>query len=115
MSKYVEAEKFAYRYKCLEQVARNHLMSCDISDDVDYHTQIQERADVQKDLRVFPGIEIVRCQYCVLRATDECPMYHVEWISYDDDGYTEMVDKVYDWTEDDGFCHLGKEKVNHDD
>lgn len=114
MSKYISAAKFAHRYKCLEKVARNHLEESD-GQDAKCHIQIQERADVQKDLRVFPGIEIVRCQYCVLRATDECPMYHVEWVSYEDDGYIDMDDVVYDWTEDDGFCHLGKEKVNHDD
>lgn len=110
MSKYISAAKFAHRYKCLEKVARNHLEESD-GQDAKCHIQIQERADVQKDLRVFPGIEIVRCRDCVLRATDECPMYYVEWVTYDDDGYMDRDDIVHDQTEDNGFCHLGKEET----
>jgi hypothetical protein len=89
--------------------------------DEEYDEDIPNRADGVRDAIItimgLPSVqpEIIRCKDCVLRATDECPMYHVEWVSYEDDGYTEIDDKVYDWTEDDGFCHLGKEKVNHED
>ena len=112
MSKYINSEKFAHRYECLEKAARNHLISCDISDDVDYHTQIQERFDVQKDLRVFPGIEIVMCKNCKLRSTDDCPMFFEEWIEVDDDGYIDHDIVIHDRTNDDGFCYMGKELAN---
>ena len=60
MAKYVSAEKFANRYKNLEKVARNHLANADPTS-VEYQiylTQIKERADVQKDLEFFHGINI---------------------------------------------------------
>lgn len=51
--------------------------------------------------------EIIRCKNCKHRHTEDCPMYHVEWVEYDDDGYIEMDDIEYDNTEDDGFCYKG--------
>ena len=55
-------------------------------------------------------VEIVRCEDCKHRYEDECPMRHVEWVEYDDDGYIDHDDVVYDYTEDDGYCNKGKRK-----
>ena len=51
---------------------------------------------------------IVRCKECVHRLEYECPMYYVEEIPWDDDGYTEWDYVVHDNTCDEGFCHKGK-------
>jgi len=75
MSKrYIDAEKFAYRYKCLEQVARNNLAKTDPTSPEyqKYLTQIQERIDVQRDTAYFPEAdvqEIIRCKDCKYNAS----------------------------------------------
>ena len=48
--------------------------------------------------------DIIRCKDCKHRGEDECPMHHVEWVEYDDDGYIDSDDVIYDYTEDDGYC-----------
>lgn len=47
--------------------------------------------------------EIVRCKDCKKRYID-CPMHHVEWVEYDDGGYINVDDIVYDYTTDNDFC-----------
>jgi len=54
--------------------------------------------------------EIVRCNDCKNRETDDCPMYYEEWIEYDDDGYLEHDFIVHDNTKDAGFCDRGEGK-----
>ena len=54
-------------------------------------------------------VEVVRCRDCKLRGTSDCPMYREEYSEWDDDGYTEVYLIVTDLTEDEGFCHCGKE------
>jgi hypothetical protein len=48
----------------------------------------------------------VNCKY----REDErvCPMYFVESIDYDDDGYMETDYIYHDYTVDDGFCYMGE-------
>ena len=61
-------------------------------------------------LRNDPNAEwigVTRCKDCKHRHTGDCPMYHVEWVEYDDDGYIDIDDIEYDNTEDDGFCYKG--------
>lgn len=55
---------------------------------------------------------IVRCKDCKHRGFSECTMYHEEWYDYDDDGYLESDIRVYDYTEDNGFCHKGEREDN---
>lgn len=56
--------------------------------------------------------EIIRCKDCKHRQEDECPMYHVEWVEYDDDGYIDSYDVIYDYTEDDGYCHMAERRTD---
>lgn len=60
----------------------------------------------QKRIETLPSVqpEIIRCKDCKHRYEDECPMRHVEWVEYEDDGYIDMDDVIYDYTEDDGYC-----------
>lgn len=52
--------------------------------------------------------ELVRCKDCIHRQTDKCPMYHEEWHTVDKgDGYWDDDLVIFDWTIDDGYCHLG--------
>lgn len=56
-------------------------------------------------------IEIVRCEDCKHRETDDCPMYWAEWIMFENcDGYTDNKSIVHDYTTDDGYCHYGERK-----
>lgn len=54
------------------------------------------------------ALPVVRCKHCKHRGFDECPMRHKEWYDYDDGEYLEMGFRVYDYTEDNGFCHKGE-------
>lgn len=58
--KYIDAERFAERYKNLEKVARRHLAETDPIYSVykKWLTQVEERVAVQDDLAAFPGIYI---------------------------------------------------------
>ena len=55
--------------------------------------------------------EIIRCKDCKHRYEDECPMHHVEWVEYDDDGYIDSDDVIYDYTEDDGYCFKAERRT----
>lgn len=54
------------------------------------------------------AVEVVRCRDCKHRYGDECPMRHVEWVTYEDDGFIERDDIVHDNTQDDGYCNFGE-------
>ncbi len=67
------------------------------------------------DVGILSANDIVYCKYCEYRVSEDCPMYHEEWISYDSDGYLESDIVIYDNTEDNGFCHKGKRSEEYDD
>ena len=56
--------------------------------------------------------EVVQCKDCKHRGDYGCPMYHEEYIEWDDDGYHESEIVEHDRTRDDGFCDLGERKNN---
>lgn len=58
------------------------------------------------------AVEVVRCKDCKHRGDYGCPMYHEEYIEWDDDGYHESEIIDHDRTRDDGFCDLGERKEN---
>ena len=47
--------------------------------------------------------EVVRCRYCKKRFTYDCPMFHIELLTYEDDHWQQT-----DLTEDNGYCHYGE-------
>ena len=51
-------------------------------------------------------VKVVRCKKCKLRETSGCPMYREEYSEWD----AEVDLIVTDLTEDEGFCHCGKER-----
>ena len=53
-------------------------------------------------------VDVVRCKECKHRGTEECPMYHIELVEYDDYGYLDLQDVIYDYTEDNGYCDRGE-------
>lgn len=57
----------------------------------------------------FEELHIIRCKDCKHRYEIECPMRHIEWVEYEEDGYFETDDIIYDRTIDDGFCDRGEE------
>lgn len=87
------------------------------ADEYDYEQGLQNQweRDVVA-IKILPPAqpEIIRCKDCKHRGTDDCPMYFVEWIEWDDDGYTEYDDVVTDNTTDDGFCNYGERKEEHE-
>lgn len=52
--------------------------------------------------------DLIRCKDCKHRYEIECPMRHIEWVEYEEDGYFETDDIIYDRTIDDGFCDRGE-------
>lgn len=54
------------------------------------------------------AVEVVCCKDCKHRYGDECPMRHIEWVEYEDDGFVESDDIVHDNTMDDGYCSFGE-------
>ena len=55
----------------------------------------------------------VRCKDCKNRCDEgSCPMYYVEEIEWDDDGYTEVDFVPHDLTHDEGFCDRGERRNN---
>ena len=70
------------------------------------------KGSVKRVLIQAPTVDatpVVRCKHCKHRCFDECPMCHEEWYDYvDDGGYWESDFRVYDYTEDEGFCHKGE-------
>lgn len=56
-------------------------------------------------------INLVRCKDCKYRETDDCPMYWMEWLMFEDcDGYTDNNYIVHDYTTDNGYCNYGERK-----
>ena len=81
------------------------------------HPQNLIREDAIYILESLPSadaVEVVRCKDCKHRYGDECPMRHVEWVTYDDDGYIEWDDVVQDNTMDDMFCNCGEREDGED-
>lgn len=60
------------------------------------------------DAPTIDAVPVVRCEDCKHRYGDECPMRHIEWVTYEDDGFMERDDIVHDHTTDDGFCNCGE-------
>lgn len=59
------------------------------------------------------AVEVVRCKDCKNRCDEgSCPMYYVEEIEWDDDGYTEVDFVPHDLTHDEGFCDRGERRNN---
>ncbi len=57
---------------------------------------------------------IVHCEDCKWRGIEgKCPMYHVDEIEWDDDGYTEVDYVPHDYTIDEGFCDRGERRTNN--
>lgn len=56
--------------------------------------------------------EVVRCKDCKHRGDYGCPMYHEEYIEWDDDEYHEREIIDHDRTRDDGFCDLGERRTD---
>jgi len=69
-------------------------------------------AELEIGIGKTPGLEVVRCKDCKHRGDYGCPMYHEEYIEWDDDGYHESEIVEHDRTRDDGFCDLGERKDN---
>ena len=57
-------------------------------------------------------VEVVRCKDCEHRHTFGCPMYHEEYIDWDDDGYWETDLIIHDATNDNDFCNYGERNIN---
>lgn len=58
----------------------------------------------------FEELQLIRCKDCKHRYEIECPMRHIEWVEYEEDGYFETDDIIYDRTIDDGFCDRGEKE-----
>lgn len=52
--------------------------------------------------------EIVHCYECRLRQTYDCPMYHEDYVSWEEDGYIESDEIIEDNTINIGFCDRGE-------
>lgn len=64
--------------------------------------------DAVGDAPIVDAVPVVRCQECIHRYTENCPMFF--HASYWHEGYEEYVDDDTDHTEDDYFCPEGKRK-----
>ena len=60
-------------------------------------------------------VEVVRCKNCAWRGENGCPMYFEEYVTFDDDGYSDLDIVTYDRTTDNGFCDRGERKSNEND
>lgn len=69
-------------------------------------------ADEIDNAPTVDAVEVARCKDCKHRGDYGCPMYHEEYIEWDDDGYRESEIVEHDRTRDDGFCDLGERKDN---
>lgn len=83
------------------------------ADKLEYELGCSDEEIIFKEtLREAPTVDatpVVRCKHCKHRCFNECPMCHEEWYDYvDDGGYWESDFRVYDYTEDEGFCHKGE-------
>jgi hypothetical protein len=60
------------------------------------------------------AVEVVRCKDCKHRGEEGgCPMYFVDEIEWDDDGYIEADYVPHDYTVDDGFCDRGERRTDN--
>lgn len=74
---------------------------------------VQNTIDYLRKQPTVDAVEVVRCKDCKHREDEgACPMYHVEEIEWDDDGYMEVDYVPHDYTTDDGFCDRGERKDN---
>lgn len=71
-----------------------------------------EAVYILNGIRKVDAVEVVRCRDCKHRGEDGCPMYHEEYIEWDDDGYLELDIVEHDRTTDDGFCDRGERGTN---
>lgn len=70
----------------------------------------KERDDLRKELHETKS-ELVRCQDCKHRGTDECPMYYEENVVWQNDELMPEWDVIeHDTTKDDGYCDRGERK-----
>ena len=70
-----------------------------------------EADDVILSMPTVDAVEVVRCKDCKNRGEEgSCPMYWVDEIEWDDDGYTEVDYVPHDYTVDDGFCDRGEKE-----
>ena len=60
------------------------------------------------------AVPVVRCKDCKHRGDYGCPMYHEEYIEWEDDGYHESEIVEHDRTRDDGFCDLGERRTDNE-
>ena len=76
---------------------------------VDFHHSI---IDIQgrSPSEVFNCVDVVRCKDCIHRHKENCPMYHEYWMDENHD--CDLL--VYNYTEDNGFCHLGERYYEND-
>jgi ssDNA-binding replication factor A large subunit len=73
-------------------------------------TSLQE---VFEDCIAVDAVEVVRSKDCKHRGEKGgCPMYFVDEIEWDDDGYIEVDYVPHDYTVDDGFCDRGERRTN---
>lgn len=64
---------------------------------------------LMEDAPIVDAVEVVRCKDCKHRGDEGgCPMYWLDEIEWDDDGYTEYDYVPHDYTVDDGFCDRGE-------
>lgn len=81
-----------------------------------YHGQMPNEVNhrIWIEINELPSAqpEIVRCKECRNRGDDDCPMRFIEWVEYDDDGYIEYDDIIYDYTKDDGFCDRAERRTD---
>ena len=69
--------------------------------------------DILDEATTVDAVEVVRCRDCKNRGDEGmCPMYWVEEIEWDDDGYTELDYVPHDYTVDDGFCDRGERRTD---
>ena len=63
-----------------------------------------------KNATTIDAVPVCRCKDCKHRGDYGCPMYHEEFVEWDDDGYHECEMVEYDNSVDDGFCFCGERK-----
>ena len=100
-------------YALKSQITRHHMSLTPryISKLVD--AEIGDVIDIIDETPTVDAVEVVRCKDCIHRGEEgECPMYFVQEIEWDDDGYTEWDYVPHDYTVDDGFCDRGERKDN---
>lgn len=69
-------------------------------------------AIVQRAIERAPAVDAVEVVRCKDRGHRKdpfiCPMCYETYGVWNDDGYTEWETNVHDYTDDDGFCHIGE-------